>query len=684
MRTLLHIFFPNLRPIAAVVLFTACTIAAHIGIQLITAPAIISFLAGISLAGLLILGTRYWPIVFLAIYITYLANGISFAFTSIYAIGYTLQATVAASLLDRLEFNSKFGRLRDVFVFLSVALATTVIMPMITFLGILLLQPYVDIPPTFELLTWGHFWLAMLVSVLVLTPLIIRWYHWPHQRRPFDILEILISFTGLLSIAYHVFWEQVAQVGNISIVYILLLPLMWIALRLGPRAMITSIFLLTVVAVSGAFAHTDAYTTNELGLRLYRTEVFVAIISVIFLILVSLEEERKEANKTLAYHVRELENALSRLKSQNEAKNNFLATLAHELASPIGTIVSYFELIKFKQQVTPEGQSSLQVIERRLESVQRMLEELLDVSRISEHKITLKKERIDLRDPIAAAAENVDHLIREKQQTLHIQLPKKPLAADADFLRLEQVFTNLLKNASKFTGKNGKIDVTAHTEGSNAVVRVTDTGIGIKQENLSKIFETYYQEKDSGAAHVGLGIGLALTQNFIRLHEGIISVKSDGENTGSTFTIHLPLALSPTSTPSRRLPNTPVTPGTQRVLVVDDSIGAAQAITKLLTLSGMIATYALSGNEAIEKFSTFRPDAVFLDLTLPDMNGYDIAKTLRNEHHFTGTIAALSGYGEDGSTKQAGFDCHLTKPVRLTQLLKVLQENRTRSSEQSK
>lgn len=664
------------------IFFIALSCASFIGIYFFTAPAVLSPVAGVALAGLLLLGMRFWPAVFLAIYLTYVVLGIPIVFGIFFALGHTVQAVAGVFLLQWFEFDHRFNRLRDALSFISVSFIVATIAPTFGFLGLTLLtlletNAAIDPATTF---TWGHWWTGMILSVLVVTSLIVRWFRKPHVRSTGEVLELVVSFAALLTLSILLFWEGMPRVFNISLIYFLLFPLGWIALRVGPRFMTLGLFALSLIATSGTFFTFTGTTSLALGARLFQTEIFLIIISIIFLILVAVEEERKDTNIKISKNNEELKKAMERLNEHDRAKNNFLAVLAHELRNPLATIVSNFELLKLQQDFTKDGLEAADVIERRFENIQRLLDDLLDVSRISENKIVLQKRLVDLRDAITVAVENVTHLARERSQTVAVDLPELPLAMKGDRTRLEQIFTNLLYNASKFTPEGGRITVTAVRKDNSAVISVKDTGIGIGPTELDKIFEVFYQEKtESAVAKTGLGIGLALTRDLVTMHRGTIHAESAGKDMGSEFIVTLPLTRAPHATDATALAHpepTTLTIPNMHILIVDDNKAVAEGMAKLLTLSGYSVSKAHTGRDAI-RFATSAPapDAILLDIALPDMSGYEIAEVLRKTHGYEGIIVAVSGYGQE-EDKQRAYDAgcthHLTKPVRLAELLAVL------------
>lgn len=484
--------------------------ASFTGYYLFTAPAVISPAAGIGLAGLFLLGIRAWPAIFIGTYVAYTLVGAPYLFVTCFALGHTLQAIVGTYLLQQLKYDGCLARVRDAFAIILVSLAAGVIAPAFGYAGLYvsgtLTAPI--LAGTGDVFAWSHWWAGMILSLIVLAPLLIRWSYTPHTRSIFELFETVAAFVPLIAILILIFWQDVGAIRGISLVYFLLLPLGWIAFRIGPRMTTLSLFLTAAIALSGIFLGLSE-STEPLGVSLFQMEIFLIIISIIFLVLVSIEEERKEATNSLARNVEDLNEALDRLNSQDQAKSNFLAVLAHELRNPLATIVSSLEILRVQQHVAPDGIATIDIIERRIENMQRLLEDLLDISRIAENKIKLKRRTLDIREALTTSLENVEHVAKSKGQTVTSNLPKKPLYVHADRTRLEQVFTNLLTNATKFSGEGGHITLSVTRSNHAVTVSVKDDGIGIEPSQLRRIFDPFYQgTKRTSELRSGLGIGL--------------------------------------------------------------------------------------------------------------------------------------------------------------------------------
>jgi CheY-like chemotaxis protein/two-component sensor histidine kinase len=317
-------------------------------------------------------------------------------------------------------------------------------------------------------------------------------------------------------------------------------------------------------------------------------------------------------------------------------------------------------------------------MENRMDTVRRLLDDLLDISRISEGKIALKRDTVDLEAVIKRAVLSTEHHRKELHQRLVTKSSQRPLKVLGDDVRLEQVFSNLLTNASKFSRSGDTITVSMREHEGIAEVEVADQGIGISPAELEAIFLPFHQLQEGERTKKGLGIGLALVRNFVEMHGGTIEAASEGRGRGSRFIVRLPLLAIVTPEHKGR-----AFIGVQRsahrttkplILIIDDNDAAAGAIGRLLEFQGYKVAYAYDGNQGIGKARSVSPDAIFLDIGLPDQDGYRVAKTLRT-NGFRGRLIALTGYGADSvksSDASVQFDHYLVKPVGLADIQKVL------------
>ena len=373
-----------------------------------------------------------------------------------------------------------------------------------------------------------------------------------------------------------------------------------------------------------------------------------------------------------------LANALARVSEQDRRKDEFLATLAHELRNPLAPIRTGLSILQ-RGGSTEQQERTRQMMERQLRHLVRMVDDLLDISRVTLGKVTLKKERVDFRTALHSALETTRPLIESQGHEFAVRLPKDPLPLDVDPTRLAQVIANLLNNASKYTPPGGRLQLTADIEAHWLVVRVADNGVGIPADMLPRVFDLFMQVGSSiDNSQGGLGIGLTLVRALVELHHGSVVAESAGVGLGTTMTVRLPLA---SSAPDSAVPDADELPsaGGLRILVVDDNVDAATSLAMLLELEGHVASVAHSGLGALTAVIEFIPDVVFLDIGLPDISGYEVARRLRATPPAKGTprLIALTGWGSEEDRRQAqtaGFDSHLVKPVDPAELSAALSE----------
>jgi PAS domain S-box-containing protein len=369
----------------------------------------------------------------------------------------------------------------------------------------------------------------------------------------------------------------------------------------------------------------------------------------------------------------------------NRRKDEFLAMLSHELRNPLAPIMNAVHLLRLEERSeNPIQQQARTIIERQVGQLSHLVDDLLEVSRIMSGRIRLQNETLDLRGVVERAIESVRPLIEQRKHELTVSQPNEPIWVNADSTRMEQVTVNLLNNAAKYTEEGGRISLSVQQEGDEAVLRVQDTGVGISPELLPHIFDLFTQAQRSlDRSQGGLGIGLTLAQRLVEIHGGRIEVQSTlGQ--GSEFVVRLPVLQSPVDL-SRSMPAETIKPAetSLRVLVVDDNVDAADSAAMLLRRSGHDVRVAYSSQAALETAVIFKPQLILLDIGLPKMDGYEVARRLREHSELKDVrLVAVTGYGQDADrqrSRSAGFDHHLVKPFTLEQVQQVL----PKSSDQS-
>ena len=379
------------------------------------------------------------------------------------------------------------------------------------------------------------------------------------------------------------------------------------------------------------------------------------------------------ANITQQREIRE------KLREADRRKDEFLATLAHELRNPLAPIRTGLAIIKRDPSGAPASQALL-IMERQLTHMVRLIDDLLDVSRITRGRLQLRKEDISLRSIVEIAVESSMPAIDGGHHALHVDLPAREIILNCDPTRLAQTISNLLTNSAKYTPDRGTISLAAQVTESAVEIQVSDNGMGIPPEYLEKIFDLFGQVNLSlHRSQGGLGIGLALVRNLVTLHGGTVRASSDGIGKGCTFTISLPLSL--VRTPIAEIiasKRDKKTAPHRNILIIDDNIDAANSLAMLAQLLGHTTEVAFSGNDAMRKLPTFKPEVIFLDIGLPDMSGFEVAARIRNLHiEPSPFVVALTGWGSEETkqkAREAGFDDHLTKPVELSRVEDILRD----------
>jgi PAS domain S-box-containing protein len=358
------------------------------------------------------------------------------------------------------------------------------------------------------------------------------------------------------------------------------------------------------------------------------------------------------------------------LELADKQKNEFLAMLAHELRNPLAPISNGLQLLKLPGIDDATLRQTTDMMERQVFHLTRLVDDLLDVSRIITGKLTFQKEQVGLAEVIHRSVEETQPVLDARGHELMLSLPARPLYVEADVLRLAQVISNLLVNAAKYTDDPSQIWLTVERHGDEAVIRVKDAGIGIEPEILPNIFNLFVQADHSLArSRGGLGIGLSVVKKIVEWHGGRVSAHSAGPGLGSEFTVTLPLTHDSPTTGSPAATMQKPSTSKRRILVVDDNVDAALSITALLRAWGHEVRTAHNGPSALNEVKIFQPEIILLDVGLPGMSGYDVARQIRAEAPMHDMIiAALTGYGQESDRRrslEAGFDYHFTKPADL-------------------
>jgi signal transduction histidine kinase/ActR/RegA family two-component response regulator len=406
---------------------------------------------------------------------------------------------------------------------------------------------------------------------------------------------------------------------------------------------------------------------KELSVRFVNGELLHVVMNA-----VPLRDERGEIFGSVAAFVDITARKAAAEALQREArhKDEFLAVLAHELRNPLATIQSGLELMKTAEAVRPAFAGTRATMERQMAHVIRLIDDLLDVARISSGKLELRTEPAPVQEIVDAAIELSRRELDAHGHRFRLRLPRESLYADADRVRLTEVISNLLHNAAKYTPAGGDVELAVERDGGQVAIRVADNGVGIAAGALPGLFTMFAQVDGARSRRKGgLGVGLALARRIVELHDGTLGADSRGPGQGSTFTVRLPLCERAPEPPRKPQGAAPALLSQRRILILDDNVDAAETLGALFEVSGHEVCLAFTGTDALREVERSLPEIAFLDIGLPDISGYEVARRLRARHPSRELVlVALTGWGSDSDRRQgeqAGFDFHLTKPVTM-------------------
>ncbi len=436
----------------------------------------------------------------------------------------------------------------------------------------------------------------------------------------------------------------------------------------------------------GVYASGEPFTAREFPVQLDRLGNGALDQGYFDFVLQPLKDARNRTEGILAHAIevtdavlarQRVEEAREAAEAANRAKDEFLAMLGHELRNPLAPILTALQLMTLRGEVGAQKERA--VIERQVRHVVRLVDDLLDVSRITRGRIELRSERVEMAEVVARAVEMAGPLIEERRHDLTVSVPASGLAVDGDPTRLYQVVLNLLTNAAKYTPANGRITLTAERLEDEIVLRVRDTGIGIAPATLPRVFDLFIQERQAlDRSSGGLGLGLTIVRSLVQLHGGAVTASSDGVGRGSEFTVRLPVAAGAAEPGVRPVPgetraDAPAD-GRLRILIVDDNLDAATLLEQALQRLGHETRTAPDGPSALQQALEFHPEVALLDLGLPVMDGYELAEHLRRRGPAV-KLVAVTGYGQESDrhrSRASGFDAHIVKPVDLDSLQETI------------
>lgn len=419
----------------------------------------------------------------------------------------------------------------------------------------------------------------------------------------------------------------------------------------------------------------DEYVTEKRDVRKDQKVVWVSLAAK----LIRGSDGRPLRTIGVLQDITERKRAEEELKQADRRKDEFIATLAHELRNPLAPIRNAVEMLGLCQSSDPDFEWGRNVIDQQVKHLACLVDDLIDVSRITRNRLVIKKERVSLAEVINGALDAARLLIDQRRHLLTVALPVEPVYLNADPVRLTQIFMNLINNAAKYTHEGGRIWVDAERKNANVTVRIADNGNGISTDELSHLFEMFYQvDRSYDQAHGGLGIGLTLVKRLVEMHGGTVEAKSAGIGQGSEFLVSLPMMVSSSPVVMDKDSVEQKYKTRRRILVVDDYPDAAESLARRLKHLGNEVETALDGFEGIKQAEKFHPDIVLLDIGMPKLNGYKAAQTIREQPWGKDMVLiAITGWGQEEDrqrTREAGFDAHLVKPMDYTKLSELLEK----------
>src|SRR3989344_908471 len=553
-------------------LFLAYCVGARLGLYihpLDTHPTLVFSPDGIALAAILLYGYRATAAIAIAAFVIPLFAGASLPVALVLSAAGTLGPISGAYVLRNfLAFSSSLQRLIDISGIiiagvLSAAISATLGMAAF-FLAGLTAGPLSSS-------IWLTHWVGDMLGVILFTPFVLKWCTRPLSWRSAKFrVEKYATLAAVSLTSFLIFWMPQTHFAY----YFVFMPLMWAALRTGLRGTSVSLVCFATIAVFGSALGYGPFVDQGLLLM-----IFIVTTGALLYIVSGVVESRKLGLRMLEGHVDDLERALHQMSSEDVAKTKFLSVLAHELRNPLAAVLSSVELLKILGGQNPDTAEHLETIDQQVNVMAGLLDDLLDISRISHDKLILKRETVSLNDIVDRSVRAAQAMVLRREHTLTVAKPSEDIPLDADPIRLEQIMLNLLSNATKYTEPHGSIKLSAKIEDSMAVIRVRDTGIGIPRHLLARIFEPYYQIERGQVLTEGLGVGLSLTRQLVQMHGGTIEAVSEGEHQGSEFIVRLPVTVHTKAPPAKKAKDsssskTPVVAHhALKVLVVDDNAG---------------------------------------------------------------------------------------------------------------
>lgn len=654
--------------------------------------------AGLALAALLLVGNRLWPGIWLgAAAVNFTVQG-STVSAALIGTGNTLEALVGAALLrSYIGVPRTFDRSEQVFKFVALAAAASTVAA--TF-GVASIA--IEGESTWSSLAtnWWTWWQGDISAIIVITPLLLCWTdraapRWPVRKK----IEALVVTFALAVVGYGVFGSSGATRDFHALPFVTLPIIVWAAFRFDQRGVTAAITALCALAIAYTVFGQGPFSSGSTNVSLLLLLAFICAVAMTGLVISAIVGELRRALEALRCSHDELEQRVASRTQELEAANRslqeeirriemlerserrineFLAMLGHELRNPLAPIRNALDLMRIRSVGDSTHEWSRNIIDRQVMQLTRLVDDLLDVGRITSGKIVLRKEPVEMNAAVLRAVESCQPQIDARRHTLELLLSREPLLVDGDLVRLSQIVLNLLNNAVKYTPDGGKIQIALEHEGDCALVRVKDTGIGMSASLIPVAFDLFVQEKHSlSRTEGGLGVGLTVVRHLVQMHGGSVTARSGGAGMGSEFVVRLPmltLKLKAREPDSNWQPKSP--PAKRRILIVDDNHDSADSLASLLSAAGHEVRTRYDGPAVSSAAEEFQPHLVLLDIGLPKMNGYEVARQLRNSAKLRNAVlVAFTGYGTDDDRQQAreaGFDYHLVKPLEPEALERII------------
>jgi signal transduction histidine kinase len=620
--------------------------------------------AGIALAALLLLGYRVWPAIFIGAFLVNIITPGSIATSLCIASGNTLEALCGAWLINYFAGGMRaFDRAPDVFKFALAAIISTLISPTLG-LTSLALGGFAD---------WGNFsaiwstwWLGDITGDLVVAPLIILWsiapsWRWS-RREAFEVMALLVLM-ALLGEAVFGGWFPISA-KNYPISFVLGPILIWTAFRFSQRETATGIFILSAVAIWGTLHHLGPFIMETQNQSLLILQTSTAVLTITAMALAAAMAERRRAEEAI-------EQQKAVVEAANRTKDNFLAMLSHELRTPLTPVLAALDTLESEPAHSDDSKASLAMIRRNVELESQLIDDLLDLTRISKDKLQLNFEPIDAHQCIANVVEICATEAAARKLRINVELRAGAHYISADPAKFQQIIWNLLKNAIKFTGEDGDITISSANPAPQSLsIAVRDTGIGIESEIMERMFNPFEQgDRSFQRRFGGLGLGLAISKSLAEAHGATLQARSEGPGQGSTFTLNVK-TVAPRPRAIRFVDAAhESSQRSLRILLVDDHQDTCAALERLLVRRGHLVAAMPNMRSALEAGTRNQFDLLISDIALPDGTGIELMTCLRAISGIRGI--AISGFGMNGDIQkslQAGFAQHLVKPVKLERL----------------